>query len=534
MVTALFGVRRGQMAFGFGSADAGQRACAHHPATPIGRIHRSIRAAILGSALAAAALAAPSYEIQDILLGTSASASRSTSWKPGDGLVLEVSGMDFLADGRLAVAVRKGEVWLIDGLRGPTPGPIRTTLFASGLHEPLGLLRDGDSLLVTQRTEVTRLRDTDGDGVADEYLTAGRGWNVSGAYHGYAYGPKRDGAGRLWVALNVDMGDRSDNAAAWRGWAGTIGPRGEFDPMAAGMRSPCGLGANAAGDMFCVDQQGTWIPTTPIYHLRRGAFYLNPEGIASQDRPGSPLKLSAAVPTKVPYPEAVRALPEMVPPAVWLPYNKMGRSGTDLAVCPAGGKFGPFDGQFFVGEFTDAKVSRVFLEKVGGEYQGAAFPFVAGLASGVVRVLFGPDGQLYAGLTSRGWSSLGPKSYGLQRIRWTGVRPFALRAMRAERDGFELEFTDDVDPATAGQAASYVLRSYTHLYSGAYGSAEINGQTHRVTQATVGADRRHVRLQVEGLRELHVHELRAEGVRSAQGAALDHPDAYYTLNRIPR
>ena len=40
------------------------------------------------------------------------------------------------------------------------------------------MLRDGDSLLVTQRTEVTRLRDTNGDGVADEYLTAARGWKL--------------------------------------------------------------------------------------------------------------------------------------------------------------------------------------------------------------------------------------------------------------------------------------------------------------------------------------------------------------------
>lgn len=123
------------------------------------------------------------------------------------------------------------------------------------------------------------------------------------------------------------------------------------------------------------------------------------------------------MPNKVPYPEALRALPEMVPPAVWLPYHRMGRSGTDLAVCPAGGKFGPFDGQFFVGEFTDAKVSRVFLEKVAGEYQGAAFPFLAGFASGVVRLLFAPDGSLLVGMSSRGWSSLGTQAYGLQRVR---------------------------------------------------------------------------------------------------------------------
>ncbi|MDP3070924.1 MAG: hypothetical protein Q8N18_11580 [Opitutaceae bacterium] len=477
-------------------------------------------------------VATEGYEIQTILTGSSPTSSRNANWKPGDGLTLEVSGMDFLPDGKLAVAIRKGEVWLLDGVLG-APDKVRYSLYASGLHEPLGVLRDGDSLLVTQRTEVTRLRDTNGDGVADEYLTAARGWNVSGSYHGYAYGPKRDGRGNFWVALNLDMGDRSDNKAAWRGWSGLMGPDTTFLPMAAGLRSPCGLGANAAGDMFCVDQQGTWIPSTPIYHLRRGVFFMNPEGIASQDRPDAPLKLSAPVPNKVPYPEALRALPEMVPPAVWLPYNKMGRSGTDLAVCAAGGKFGPFDGQFFVGEFTDAKVGRVFLEKVGGEYQGAAFPFLSGFASGVVRVLFAPDGSLLVGMSSRGWSSLGTRAYGLQRVRWSGVTPFAIQEMRAQPDGFELVFTAEVDPASAALAASYNLKSYTYLYSNAYGSAEIDTQSLTVTSAAVSEDGRRVRLKVDGLRALYVHELRAAGVRSAKGAPLAHPDAYYTLNRIP-
>jgi len=482
---------------------------------------------------AARLVATGGYQIQDILTASSASASRSPTWKPGDGITLEVSGMDFTADGKLAVAVRKGEVWLIDGVLGAPGRPVSYTLFASGLHEPLGVLRDGDSLLVAQRTEVTRLRDTNGDGTADEYLTAARGWNVSGSYHGYTYGPKRDGQGNLWIGLNLDMGERSNNDAAWRGWAGIMKPDSSFEPLVAGMRSPCGLGANGAGDMFCVDQQGTWIPATPLYHLRKGVFFLNPEGIASQQLPESPLKLSAPVPNKVPYPEAVRALPEMVPPAVWLPYNKMGRSGTDIVVCEQAGKFGPFDGQLLVGEFTDAKISRVFLEKVGGEYQGAAFPFISGLASGVVRLVFGPDGSLFVGMTSRGWSSLGTQSYGLQRVRWDGVTPFAMREMRALPDGFELVFTGEIDGGTAGQVSSYSLKSYTYLYSSAYGSAEIDVEPLQIVSASVSSDRRRVQLKVDGLRELYVHELRADGVRSAGGEPLAHPDAYYTLNRIP-
>jgi len=485
--------------------------------------------------LSAAALgAAPSYEIADILTASTAADTRAKDWKPGQGLALEVSGMDWTADGRLALCIRKGEVWLLDGVLAPKPDKVGFKLFAAGLHEPLGLLRDGKDLLVTQRTETTRLRDVDGDGVADEYLTAGAGWNVSGAYHGYAYGPKRDGKGDLWVTLNLDMGDHSDNKAPWRGWGGIIGKDGRFVPMAAGMRSPCGLGANREGDMFCVDQQGTWIPTTPIYHLRKGAFFLNPEGIASEKLPDSPLRLSAKIPEKRPYPEAVRALPEMRPPAVWMPYNKMGRSGTDLALCDAGGKFGPFDGQMFVAEFTDAKISRVFMEKVGGEYQGACFPFVGGIASGIVRLTFAPDGSLMVGMTSRGWSSLGTKAYGLQRLRYNGNVPFAIKEMRARPDGFELVFTKPVDRARAADVASYRMSSYTLLYSGAYGSDEILAAPNPVTSAVVAADGLSVRLKVGALRELHIHELHADGVKSEAGEPLDHADAYYTLNRIPQ
>lgn len=490
---------------------------------------------ILISFLAPFTMAAsePGYEVVDILTGSSPMHSRSTDWKPSSGLPLEVGGMDWTADGKLAVAIRKGEVWLLDGVLENFPTNVTYSLFASGLHEPLGVTTDGNSLLVSQRTEITRLRDTDDDGVADQYLTAGHGWNVSGAYHGYAYGPQRDGRGRMWVSLNLDMGPHTDNTRGWRGWAGILGDDGQFVPMAAGMRSPCGLGTNLDGEVFCVDQQGTWIPTTPIYHLKPGAFYLNQEGIGSQTVPGSPLKLPASLPKNMPYPEALEALPQMQAPAVWLPYNKVGRSGTDLALCDANGKFGPFDGQLFVGEFTDAKISRVFLEKVNGEYQGAAFPFVDGLASGVVRISFGPGGSLFVGMSQRGWSSLGSKAYGLQRIRWNGETPFAIQEMRAKPDGFQLRFTSPVDPVSARNIGSYSMKNYTYTYSSSYGSPEIDIQPNELQSAEISNDGLTVRLRFSDLRQFYVHELRAEGIRSIDGSSLVHPDAYYTLNNIP-
>lgn len=484
--------------------------------------------------LAGRVLAAEPYIITDILTASTIANSRSTDWKPGQGITLEVSGMDWLPDGRLAVALRKGEVWLLGNVHAAKPSEVTFSLFASGLHEPLGLRCEGKDLLITQRAELTRLRDTDHDGRADEYLTEAAGWNVSGAYHGYAYGPKRDGKGQDWMTLNVDMGDHSDNAIGWRGWAVTKAPNGGITPMAAGLRSPCGLGANREGDMFTVDQQGTWVPATPVFHLRKGIFMLNPEGIESQNLPGSPLRLSGPVPNKVPYPEALKAVPQMVPPAVWLPYNKAGRSGTDIVLCDAGGKFGPFDGQLLIAEFTDAKVNRVFLEKIEGEYQGAALPFLSGFASGIVRLTMSSEGQLFVGMTSRGWSSLGTRAYGLQRVKWNGITPFSIQEMRAKPDGFELVFTEPVDPKTAADPRSYALTSFTYLYSSAYGSEEIDSKPLTIASASMSEDRRRVRLVVEGLRPVYVHELHAAGVRSASGQALASDAAYYTLNRIPK
>ena len=475
---------------------------------------------------------AASYEVFDILSASSPTDSRSADWKPGDGLALEIGGMTWVGPDRLAVTIRKGEVWMIDGVLSDNKDNIKYHRYASGLHEPLGIIQDGEDFLVSQRTEITRIKDRDGDGVADAYLTEASGWNVTGNYHAYTYGPERDGAGNLWVTLNLGMGERADNNLGWHGWGGIIGSDGDFQPMAMGMRSPSGLGANLAGDMFFTDQQGTWVPATPVYHLRKGVFYGNQEALATRKLSGSPIKMESPPAPNQDYPDALRSTPEFVPPAVWLPYNKMGRSGTDIQLIDCDGKFGPFDGQLLVGEFTNSAINRVFLEKVGGEYQGACFPFLDGFPSAVFRLAFAPDGSLFVGMTNRGWSSLGNRAYGLQRVRLKGDAPFSIREMRAKPDGFELTFTEPVDPKSVTPEA-FQMSSYTYKYSGAYGSDEIDAKTLTILSAEVSDDAKSVRLQVGGLRELYVHELRITSIASKTGNPLKHLRAYYTLNKIP-
>ncbi|MCS7470176.1 hypothetical protein NZK35_26315 [Stieleria sp. ICT_E10.1] len=487
------------------------------------------------------------YRLIDVSVAKAATDSRSKNWKPApDGLALEVGGLALLDDARLAVAIRKGEVWILDGVYDDPPNNVTYKRFATALHEPLGLLYHNGDLYTAQRSELTRLRDVDGDDVADEYLTAAKGWGVTGHYHEYAYGPKLDGDGNLWITLNIGLGLKDDqlkrivpNAALgyrqgrWRGWGMKLTPAGELLPVCAGMRSPSGLGANAAGDMFYTDQQGNWVATNSLHHMRPGAFFHHAEALASMNEPGSTIAGVEKVPSGLPLPQALEQFKQLRPPAVWFPYKKMGQSATDIMLDQSGGKFGPFDGQLFVGEFTQAGVNRVFLEKVDGEYQGACFPFRLGFASAVLRMIQGADGSVFVGLTNRGWSSLGRASYGLQRLVWTGKTPFEIKEMRAQPDGFELTFTQPVDPDSAGDVNSYRMTSYTYLYHATYGSDEIQSKTPTLVAAEVSEDRLRVRLRIEGLRPYFVHELNAAGVRDASGHPLLHPEAYYTLNRIP-
>ncbi|MCB1065247.1 MAG: hypothetical protein KDN20_20310, partial [Verrucomicrobiae bacterium] len=194
---------------------------------------------------------------------------------------------------------------------------------------------------------------------------------------------------------------------------------------------------------------------------------------------------------------------------------------------------GPFENQLFIGEFTESFVSRVFLEKVNGEYQGACFHFRKGLQCAVLSLDFLSDGSLVIGESNRGWNSLGTRSYGMQRLAWTGEMPFEIKTMEARPKGFRLTFTKPVDAQAAASLYSYRMSSFTWNYHKAYGSDEIETQEVPVTAVKVSDDGLSVELTCEGLRPGYCHELIAEGVWSADRMPLLHPQAWYTLNAIP-
>ena len=449
-----------------------------------------------------------------------------------DDVVLEVGGLALTDDDKLGVSTRRGEVWVIDKPYGNSPDYTR---FASGMHEALGLNYKDKSFYLSQRGELTRLDDKDNNGVADVYKTI-YSWPLSGNYHDYSYGPKFMDNGDMLVTLNLSWIGHGASLVKWRGWMLRITPEGEMTPIATGLRSPSGYVINDAGDIFYSENQGDWVGSGRITHLEKGDFAGNPEGLVWSGDPKSPLKLKKEdieEESGLSLYEYSKKVPELKAPAIWLPHTILGISTSDMIYDTTKGKFGPFEGQMFVGDQGHSKIMRVYMEKVNGVYQGAVFPFVEGFSSGILRMLWGSDNSMFVGMTSRGWSSTGKKMFGLQRLKWNGKVPFEVKTMKAEDDGFLLEFTKPINKKMGTDVSSYQITTFNYLYHNTYGSPIVDQQKAVVTSADVSDDGLAVRLKVDGMKLGFIHQLKVADLKTNKGESLLHDTGYYTLNEVP-
>jgi hypothetical protein len=455
------------------------------------------------------------------------------SFTPPEDCVAEVGAIERLPDGRIAFGTRRGEIWTVENAFDPDVSKAKFARYADGLHEILGLAWKDGWLYVTQRPEVSRLKDKDGDGRADIFETVNADWNISGNYHEYAFGSRPDKEGNIWVALCLTGSFHSD--APWRGWCARITPDGKMIPTVAGIRSPGGIGMIPDGEVFCTDNQGVWNGSDSLKHLRVGSFQGHPETLKWWDETHGALgekPLESADGTRIE--DERKRNPKYIPPAVVLPHGHVGNSPTSWDWDETG-KFGPFVKQLFIADQSFSVLNRVTLEKVNGVYQGACYPFLKGLRSGPIGVrLSGDSTTLFVGGSDRGWGARGGSPTGFERVRWTGKVPFEIHEMKATPDGFELRFTEPVEVATAREAANYRMRAYTWAWRAQYGGPEVDEVFPKVEVADISDDSKRVRLKITPLTQGHVHELSLPGVRSRSGAGLLHKDAYYTLNEIPK
>jgi len=449
-----------------------------------------------------------------------------------DGVPAEVGALGFNDSGELVVALRRSDVLIAK----PTADPekFEWRLFASGLHNACGMHVVSDrEIIISQMPELTRIVDTDGDGTADLYETLNASWGMSGNYHETNH-LTPDGEGGYYIAVGTashngpvfynvrgkysKTGRRGRNysAASWKGWVLHVDAEGNMTPFCKGFRMHNGIMKDRQGNLWAGDNQGDWRATTPFYHLQKDHFYGHPSSLV-WDPEWDP----ARDPLKVPIDE----LNEMrTPAAVLLPHDIMNRSASEPVQIPDD-SFGPYGGQILLPDNNGERISRIMVEKVGGEFQGACTHFWNGngLHLGNNRAVFSPDnGTLYVGQTSRGWGNL---AEGLQRIIRTEETISDVVTMSLTSKGFRLGFAGVVADSVL-KPKNYNMQRYRYEDGPNYGGDKLDVSPVEITRV-VRVDEKTIDLEIAGLKDGgHVHELSiaVDGLRSKVFC--------YTVNRL--
>lgn len=431
-----------------------------------------------------------------------------------DDFTPKVGGMDFMSDGSLIVSSwdSVGPVYKVENPGSANESDRKVTKIAFGLAEPLGLKVVEDTIYVLQKQELTKLIDLNNDGIIDEYRVVSNNWKVSSNFHEFAFGlAYRDGFfyGTLATAI-LPGGASADPQIPDRGKVLQINRfTGETDLIAHGLRTPNGIGEGVDGELFIADNQGDWLPSSKIVHVRNGAWY----GSRSVDFEGT------------------EGLKETLP-VVWLPQDEIGNSPSQPLYLDKG----PYAGQMMHGEVTHGGIKRVFVEKVRGSYQGAVFRFTQGLEAGVNRMIWGKDGSLYVGGIGNpgNWSTSGQLWYGLQKLTYNGNVPFEMLEVRAKSDGIELVFTEPIELGRGERAEEYQIDQWFYLPTENYGGPKMEYESLTIRSVNMNADRDRVFLELEGVKENHVVYVRLKTpFLSSSGKSLWTTEAWYTMNQIP-
>lgn len=470
---------------------------------------------------------------------------RLTNIRPG-GADMPVGGLAWLDDGRLVVArfdartlkaprpttEPNGELWIIANPMASRQQEINGHRIAEGLFEPSGLCVVKGSIYVSQRSEVTRY-DPDGQGGWRPTTIAG-GWQTND-FHQISAGllykvdPNPGHPGWLFLARSPGLGlfkNPPGHGSVWKiDLSKASGENVEW--LTGGHRTPNGLGFGPEEEIFVIDNQGDWTPANELNHVQSGHFYgfyqkhNPPEAYAAPFQPGDSDDPAAAVTNA----------------AVLLPQDEIGNSPTQPLLFPPGSRFA---GQLALGDMRYGGVNRIHLEKIQGVWQGCVMRFTQGLEAGPNRMIFHPEGSLFAGgiggRHASTWHWRNPEGeatfQGLERLDPTGEPVFEIESMRAVPGGFELHFTEPVPASTLENPATYVVRQWTYRATAAYGGPKVDDGELAVKNAVALPGGKAVRLAIDGLKQGYCIRLRCNPV-AVSGRAIWSGEVWYTLNRIP-
>ncbi len=411
------------------------------------------------------------YVVDDVALPT------DNPWRRN----VRLSDIQFRDDGTGVVVTLDGDVWLVRGL-DDARGVARWKRFASGLHEPLTVAIREDRIYAFDRNGVWRLVDVDGDDEADRHELFSNAFAQTADTREFPSTIRLGPGGEFVIAKG---GQEATTIGKHNGSVLRLSADGRrATVLGHGLRQP-EIGVHPiTGLVTASDQQGHYIPSTPLHIVRDNQFY----GF-----------LSDVLPKEV-YPAPIAA------PLTWIPHAVNASGMSQVWLLDA--RMGPLDNGLVHIGYNRPELFRVLLDADRAMPQAAVVSLTSAFDIPPLNGSVNPaDGQLYiAGFQIIGWGTTATRLAGLARVRYTGRPVTVPRQVTPMREGVLLRFDVAPDRRIAEDAANYAFASWQYKRTYRYGSPQYkaDGTTgiDRLTpsRAYVSADGRAVFVAVPDMR----------------------------------
>lgn len=429
-----------------------------------------------------------------------------------NGVDSQVGGLALNSDGQLTACFHRGEVMVYDAELS------EWKLFASGLHEPLGIyVEEEGTILVIQRSELTRLHDTDRDGLADFYELVSNDWGMTGNYHEFTFGLVKDSKKNIYISLGTassGSGVREEIRGKWNPAGGLThedflygGKYGDWkvkkvkvprmysrvpyrgcvlriEPgsskahvYATGFRTPNGLFMDADDQLWVSDNQGDWVGASKLHRVVEGGFHGHAASLLWSENPpdGTPADLPVSDL------DAMR-----IKAAGLFPQGYCANSMTQIL--PLRKNFSPMSDfgsakkPLIVGEMNHSRLVHYLPDVVNGQAQGAGTHLLntATLGMGNNRLVYSPDGKtLYLGKTHLSWAG----REGLTKVTYNGKPYLMVESVRLTPHGFEFTFNASIE--NTADISEFKIESYRIAYQAKYGSKKNELESETCSKAVI-------------------------------------------------
>ncbi len=424
---------------------------------------------------------------------------------------VRIADLQFLKDGTGAAVTLDGDVWLIRGLHEDRP---RWERFASGLHEPLTLAIRDEQIYVFDRNGIWRLRDTNGDGEADVHELFSNAFGQTADLREFPNTIRLAPNGEFVIAKG---NQEAKTLGKHNGRVLRISADGRrVDVLGWGFRQP-NLAVNIrTGLVTASDQQGNYVPSTPLHSVSDNQFY----GFLSALQP------------RENYPAPI------ADPLTWIPHPVNASGMSQVWLFDA--KMGPLNDSLVHIGFNRPELFRVLLNERTKKPQAAVVSITRAFDYPPLNGSVNPrDGQLYlGGFQILGWGTSATELAGLGRVRYTGAPSTLPREVVAMDKGMLLRFDAELDPKAAVDPDNYSIASWKYERTYKYGSPQLKADgkpgmdAHAPGRVYLSRDRRAVFVAAPDIKP--VMQMRVGWSLATSRGVPFRENAYFTPYELPK